>query len=56
MDEIYTCISYAESMESKFSLALIGPGFYDMFRLESTPCIFVVSGPITMKFCTVVDH
>ena len=42
-------------------LTLIRLGFFDIFRLgvgASTPppYIFIVSVPITMKFCTGIDH
>ena len=41
---------------------IFGPnqtGFFDMFRFgggASPPSVFVVSEPITAKFCTVLDH
>ena len=43
------------------SLTLIGLGFFDMFRFGrggsiSPQCIFIVSGPITMTFCTGIYH
>ena len=40
-------------------LILIGLGFFDMFRFGSgifSRSIFVVSEPITTKFCTAIDH
>ena len=44
------------------SLTLIGLGFFDMFRFGrgggsiSPQCIFIVSGPITIIFCTGIYH
>ena len=43
------------------SLTLIGLGFFDMFNFGgggsiSPQCIFIVSGPITMTFCTGIYH
>ena len=38
-------------------LTLIGQGFFDIFKFGGNICcIFVVYGPITMKFCTEIDH
>ena len=44
------------------SLTLIGLGVFDMFRFGGgggsigLQCIFIVSGPITMTFCTGIYH